>query len=104
MDVTAEVRAIASDILRRKLFDPRMHDEYVQLLPQVALSMATRPRLAERLLALERVFVDAKNLGDFLRHQDVLRDPPPQGVAKAWVVAALAVGLAAGLILDRWLS
>jgi ubiquinone biosynthesis protein len=104
MDVAAEVKTIASDILRRKLLDPRMHDEYVQLMPQVALSMATRPRLAERLLALERVFVDSKNLGDFLRHQDVLREPAPQGVSRAWVVAALATGVALGLLLDRVLG
>ncbi len=104
MDVSVEVKGIASDILRRKLFDPRMREDFAQLLPQVALSMATRPRLAERLLALERVFVDAKNLGEFLRHQDVLREPAAQGVARAWVVAALAGGVALGLLLDRLLS
>lgn len=104
MDVGAEVKTIAADILRRKLFDPRMREDFAQLLPQVALSMATRPRLAERLLTLERVFVDAKNLGDFLRHQDVLREPAAPGVARAWVVAALASGVAIGLLLDRLLS
>ncbi len=63
IDPVDEVKTITGDIMRRKVFGPSMRDEMTQLLPQILLTLSQRPRLAERLLRLERSFSEAKNLG-----------------------------------------
>jgi hypothetical protein len=84
------------------VFGGRLRDDFTELLPQVALTISQRPRLVERLLALERSFHESKNLGEFLRRQDVLRDAPTRSTTP-WIVAAFAGGVALGLLLDRLL-
>jgi predicted unusual protein kinase regulating ubiquinone biosynthesis (AarF/ABC1/UbiB family) len=100
MDSPAEVRTITGAIMRRRLFGPGMLDEFTQLVPQLMLTFSQRPRLAARLLKLERSFNEAKTLGAFLRHEDVLQ-AQPQAPHPAWfalvAVVALGVGVLIGL-------
>ncbi|MEQ1569167.1 MAG: AarF/UbiB family protein [Myxococcota bacterium] len=104
LDVSAEAKGIVTDIVRRHLTGPRLQDELTELLPQLALTMTQRPRLAERMLALERAFTTTANLGEFLRQQDVLREPPAERGRWAWLAAALAIGVAVGMVLERLLA
>lgn len=97
IDPAAEVKAIAGGILRRRLFGPSMQEEMAQLLPQLALTLSQRPRLAARLLKLERSFNEARNLGEFLRREDVIQSGPPPGWSGAALVAVAVLGIAAGL-------
>ena len=104
LDAAAEVRTIVQAILRRRLFGRQMQDDFAALVPQLALTLAQRPRLTERLLVLERVFTDTKNLGEFLRQQDVIRDPVVARAPLAWVVAAGAMGVVVGMVIERMLG
>lgn len=103
-DTVGEVKTIVQAILRRKVMGRGLQEELADLAPQVALSLAQRPRLTERLLAMERVFTDSKNLGEFLRQQDVIRDVPPRNVVLPWAVAAGAIGVAVGMVIERILA
>ncbi|MCA9489661.1 MAG: AarF/ABC1/UbiB kinase family protein [Myxococcales bacterium] len=98
-DAAAEVKELTGAILRRKVMGPSMRDGVGQVLPQLLLTLAQRPQTAERLLKLERSFVDARSLGEFLRQQDVIRDAPPAGVPVAWLTLGLVLGLVLGLAL-----
>jgi ubiquinone biosynthesis protein len=96
LEPAREVKEITAGILRRKLFGPSMRDEMTQLLPQIALNLSKRPQLIERLLRLERSFVDAKNLGDFLRKERVIAEVAPAR-SSAWLLLGVAaLGVAAG--------
>ncbi len=95
MDAAAEVKAITAGIMRRRLFGRGMREELDQLLPELALTLSQRPRLAARLLKLERSFHEAPSLGEFLRREDVLRDPPAQ--TTGWIVVAALLGILVGL-------
>lgn len=100
LDPAEELKVITGGILRRRLFGPSIRDEMTALLPQIVLTLSKRPRLAERLLQLERSFVDSKNLGEFLRKERILQPPPPEpgyGVLALALVGAL--GVAAGFAL-----
>lgn len=100
-DAAAEVAAITGGILRRKLLGPSMRAELTDLLPQLMLTLSQRPRLAERLLRLERAFTQADDLGAFLRQQNVIRDAPA-GRSWAWMAASGAIGVALGLAIGWW--
>jgi len=91
MDAAAEVRTITAGILRRRLFGPQLRAEMGQLLPDLALTLSQRPKLAARLLKLERALHDAPTLGDFLRREGVLREPTPTHPASYVAVALLGV-------------
>ncbi|MEZ4318312.1 MAG: AarF/UbiB family protein [Myxococcota bacterium] len=103
MDPAAEVKAITGGILRRKLFGPNMQEELTQLLPQLMLTLSQRPRLAERLLKLERAFTESRDLGEFLRREGVLEPATPAASPTGTLVVvglfALALGIALGLLL-----
>ncbi|MBW2463185.1 MAG: AarF/ABC1/UbiB kinase family protein [Deltaproteobacteria bacterium] len=98
LDLVEEVRNVTGAIMRRRLFGPSMREEITQLLPHVLLTLSKRPQLAERLLRLERAFSDAKNLGEFLRREQVIRDPAPAR-APGWLLLGLvgALGVAVGV-------
>ena len=97
LDLIAELKEITGAILRRKMFGPSMVDEMTQLLPQIALNVSKRPQLVDRLLRLERSFVDSRSLGDFLRKEDVLAPKAPKADSSAlMVVLALVAGIALG--------
>jgi len=102
LDPSAELRAITGGIMRRKLFGPSMREEITQLIPHVLLTLSQRPRLAERLLRLERSFTEAKNLGDFLRREQVLRDQPPPPSHHFMLVVVGLLGIAVGVALKMW--
>ncbi len=92
-----ELKAITGAIMRRRLFGPAMQEELTQLLPHVLLTLSKRPRTAEKLLRLERSFGEAKNLGDFLRREKVIRDPTPvRGFGWIPMLLATAIGVAIG--------
>lgn len=99
LDVAAEVRTITGGILRRRVFGPSMRAEFDQLLPQLALTLSQRPRLAERLMKLERSFVEAKSLGDFLRQEQILQTPERARWPIGWVAAVGVVGIVVGWVL-----
>lgn len=95
IDSNKEVEVILGDIMRSKVFGSSMRDEMTALLPQVLLTLSQRPRLAERFLQLERNFVASKNLGEFLRGENVLG--PLQTPRRAvWPVLLTAVVAAVG--------
>jgi ubiquinone biosynthesis protein len=104
VDTDAELQTIVSDIMRRKVFGPSMREEMTQLLPQILLTVSQRPRLAERLLQLERSFVASKSLGEFLRQEKVLALPTRDG-QPLWKSLAIAlVGAAIGALLHALLA
>lgn len=99
LDPVAEIKPITAEILRRRLFGPSMREQIEQLLPQVFLTLSQRPRLAERLMRLERSFTESKNLGEFLRHEGVIRDPRPPRTSLSTIFWVVLVALAAGVLL-----
>jgi predicted unusual protein kinase regulating ubiquinone biosynthesis (AarF/ABC1/UbiB family) len=101
LDTASEVKAITGGILRRRVFGSAMQTELNDLLPQLALTLSQRPRLAERLMKLERSFHEAKTLGDFLRQEQVLREPEQARLPVAWTVAVGLAGVLIGLLLGR---
>lgn len=92
LDAMAEVKTITGGILRRRLFGSSMREEITQLLPQLMLTISKRPQLVARLLQVERSFTDSKNLGEFLRREQVLAEPAP---ARGRGALALLVSLGA---------
>jgi ubiquinone biosynthesis protein len=104
LDPVPEVRTITADIVKRRLTGPRMREEMTALMPQLFLTISKRPQLVERLLKLERSFVESASLGEFLEKQDVIRRPPPARTS-AWVLAAVLVfGVVVGVLIDRALG
>jgi ubiquinone biosynthesis protein len=101
LDPVPEVRTITADIVRRRLTGPRMREEITQLMPQIVLTMSKRPQLVEKLLKLERAFVEARTLGEFLERQDVIQRAPPPRVAPWMLAAMLAFGLVLGAAIDH---
>jgi predicted unusual protein kinase regulating ubiquinone biosynthesis (AarF/ABC1/UbiB family) len=99
LDPTEEIKTSVGGILRRKVFGRSMRQELEQLLPQVILTLSKRPKLASSLLRIERSLSDSKNLGDFLRREQVIVDQRPTK-RPGWELALLlAMGLAIGLLL-----
>jgi ubiquinone biosynthesis protein len=103
LDPVPEVRTITADIVRRRLTGPRMREEITQLMPQIVLTLSKRPQLVERLLKLERAFVESRSLGEFLERQDVIQRAPPPRVAPWMTALVLAIGVALGAVIDRLL-
>jgi predicted unusual protein kinase regulating ubiquinone biosynthesis (AarF/ABC1/UbiB family) len=104
IDPNEELRTIVGDIMRRKVFGPSMREEMTQLLPQLMLNISQRPRLAERMLQLERSFVASRSLGEFLRNEGVLekQDRRPD---RPWLPMVTGiVGLIVGALLCALLS
>lgn len=99
MDANEEVKNITGAILRRRLFGPSMQEEMLQLLPQLALTLSQRPRLVARLLKLERSFNASANLGEFLRHEDVIGPRPKAPPHPAWFVVVALLGVIVGLLI-----
>ena len=100
LDANEEVKQIMGAILRRRLFGPGMQEELTQLLPQLALTLSQRPRLAKRLMKLERSFHDAATLGEFLRREGVLETKRP-APHPAWFVVVGLLGVLVGLLAGR---
>lgn len=97
LDLVAEVREILEGILRRRLAARRIGDDLEKFLPLWLLTMAQRPQFVDRVLRLERVFTESKNLGDFLRREGVIRDEPKaRGVQVLTWFSALLLGAAVG--------
>lgn len=104
LNLTAEVQVILSAILRRRLAAQKVGEDLEKFLPLWLLTMAQRPQFVDRVLRLERVFTESKNLGDFLRREGVIRDGAPERKWRRleWFVAAL-VGVALGAWM-MWVS
>lgn len=104
MDLITEVREILGGILQRRAFGTLMRGELKQLLPLSLLTLSQRPLLLDRLLRLERSFIDAQTLGEFLRHEGVLEPPKRVRVLPPWLplLFGLAGGVAASAVM-RWL-
>jgi ubiquinone biosynthesis protein len=101
LDLIAELRSITGGIMRRRLFGPSMRDQLTELVPQVLLTLSQRPRLAEKLLRLERSFSESKNLGDFLRREQVIREVVAP--RRDWLfVVVLLLGAGAGVAFEMW--
>lgn len=98
LDPNEEVKNIMGAILRRRLFGPQMQEEMRQLLPQLALTLSQRPRLAKRLMKLERSFNGSTTLGEFLRAENVLQPAAPGPHPAGYVVVAL-LGIIVGLLI-----
>ena len=80
-----------------------MREEMTQLLPQLLLTISKRPQLVDRLLRLERSFTDSKNLGDFLRRENVLAEREvAHGTNVALLLAVAALAVATGWLLDGY--
>jgi len=104
LDLIGEVREILGGILQRRAFGTLMRGELKQVLPLSLLTLSQRPLLLDRLLRLERSFIDAQTLGEFLRHEGVLEPPKRARVLPLWL--PLLVGLAGGLaasVVTHWL-
>jgi ubiquinone biosynthesis protein len=100
IDPVVEVRNITGAILRRRIFGPSMREQMTELVPQILLTLSQRPRLADRLLRLERSFSEAKNLGDFLRKERVIESPAP-AKSQAWLLLLVGLlGVAAGMAIQ----
>lgn len=100
-DLIEEMKTITGGVMRRRLFGPSMQEEMTKLLPQILFTLSKRPKLAESFLRMERSFSDSKNLGDFLRREQVIEDPGPKRGSGWWVhVLVGALGVLAGMALQ----
>jgi ubiquinone biosynthesis protein len=77
MDLLSEVRDILGGILQRRALGTPIRGEYKELIPMLMLTFSQRPRLAERLMRLERSFTESRNLGEFLRKEGVYDEQRP---------------------------
>lgn len=101
IDLLVEMKTITGGIMRRRLFGASMQEELEMLAPQIFFTLSKRPKLAQSLLRMERSLSDAKNLGDFLRREEVIREPVPPRVGAWWGYALVAaLGLLAGIALQ----
>lgn len=104
LDVIGAVREIVHGILARRLTATRLQHDLNELLPLWLLTLAQRPQLLEKLMRLERVFTESKNLGDFLQKEGVLL-PKQAHSGRLWLVALVAALVAAAVtafFLTRW--
>jgi ubiquinone biosynthesis protein len=104
LDVVAEAHGIISGILRRRALGAGAVPDLRRLMPMLLLTLSQRPLLAERLLRLERAFTESRNLGEFLRHEEVLepRQPRPAQLGSRTALAAL-LGALFGALATHWL-
>jgi ubiquinone biosynthesis protein len=104
MDLIGEVRQILGNILQRRAFGTLMGGELKQLLPLALLTLSQRPLLLDRLLRVERSFIDAHSLGEFLRREGVLESPKSASSAPIWIplLLGLLVGIG-GSVVVGWL-
>ena len=82
---------------RRRLAAQKVGEELEKFLPLWLLTMAQRPQFMDRVLRLERVFTESKNLGDFLRREGVIqqRTKARHGRVAEWTLA-LMIGITVG--------
>lgn len=99
IDSDEEVKTIVGDIMKRKVFGPSMREEMTQLLPHVLLTLSQRPRLAERMLQLERAFNASKSLGEFLRHENVIAPLRPPRSSSGPMLLGVLIGAVLGFLL-----
>lgn len=104
MDLIGEVREILGGILQRRAFGTLMRGELKQVLPLSLLTLSQRPLLFDRLLRLERSFIDAQTLGEFLRHEGVLEPVKRPRLPAPWLPLLLGVvgGVAASVAM-HWI-
>ncbi len=103
LNLVAEVQRTLSAILQRRLAAQKVGQDFEKFLPLWLLTMAQRPQFMDRVLRLERVFTESKNLGDFLRREGVIAERPQRDLRLAeWVLAAL-IGAALGAAM-MWAS
>lgn len=106
LDVVAEARRIVSDILKRRALGAASMSELEQLFPMLMLTLSQRPLLSERLLRLERSFTESRNLGEFLRHEEVIDNERARPERAGWrtATAALLGAFVGGLLTYLWLG
>jgi ubiquinone biosynthesis protein len=104
LDIVTEARRVVADILRRRALGSTTFSDLQAALPMLLLALSQRPKLAERLLRLERSFVESRNLGEFLRHEGVIEPSAPKargsGASRGLIalLAALVGALLACLV------
>jgi predicted unusual protein kinase regulating ubiquinone biosynthesis (AarF/ABC1/UbiB family) len=105
LDITAEARSIIAGILRRRALGTGTLSDLRRLMPMLLLTLSQRPLLSERLLRLERSFTESRNLGEFLRHEEVLeaKQAPPAKLGWRTALAAL-LGALLGALASHWFS
>jgi predicted unusual protein kinase regulating ubiquinone biosynthesis (AarF/ABC1/UbiB family) len=101
LNLNAEVQQILSTILRRRLAAQKVGEDLEKFLPLWLLTMAQRPQFMDRVLRLERVFTESKNLGDFLRREGVIGDGTNR---RNWRALEWAIALVAGVALGASLT
>ncbi len=98
LDVIGVVREIVEGILQRRLTATRLQHDLRGVLPMWMLTVSQRPQLIEKVMRLERVFTESKNLGDFLQKEGYFC-PGMLNPDKYWLVAVVAGALGAVIAL-----
>jgi ubiquinone biosynthesis protein len=105
LDIVAEAREIVAGILRRRALGAGTLSDLDRLMPMLLLTLSQRPLLSERLLRLERAFTESRNLGEFLRHEDVLEPKRPPATTIGWRTALAALlGALCGAVATYWFA
>ena len=94
---------ILTDILKRRFSFESMMGELSPLLTQITLAMSRRPELIERLLKMERNFMAAKNLGEFLRGEEVILEKPRAKTSSVTIFVIFVLGFFAAVFVQKFL-
>lgn len=102
LELMPEVRKITGEILQRRALAANLGREARDVLPMLLLTLSQRPRLADRLLRLERSFNESQNLGEFLRREGVVHAAPQTGPGPWTWVGIGGLGMLVGVMITWW--
>lgn len=93
-------KKILNDIMKRKLSPTAIKDQVTPMLAELGLAISRKPELAQRLMHLERSFIDSPSIGDFLRKEKIIEQAknPNSRRLKDFVLFAVGIALGACLI------
>lgn len=98
-----EAKKILNDIMRRRLSPGAIKDQLTPMFAELLLSISRKPELAQRLLHIERSFIDSPTIGAFLQKEGVLAQIQNPSRRNFSNFAAFAVGLVLGMVLIYFL-
>lgn len=99
-----EAKKILNGILSRRLSPAAIKEQLTPMFAELALALSRKPELAQRLMHLERSFIDSPTVGAFLRKEDVIGETNKSSLRRFGDVIIFATGIALGATLIYFLK